>query len=124
MAYDQFFINGAWVPPLGSETIDVINPATEEVIATLPLGSSADVDRAVAAARAACHAWSRTSPEERGQYLQRIADGLKTREEDVSKTVASEMGMPLKGALNVQVGLPLRTFNSYARIAGEYAFES
>ncbi len=124
MAYDRFFINGAWVDPLGTETIDVVNPATEDVIATLPLGSSEDADRAIAAAKAAYPAWSRTSIEERAEYLQRISDGLKAHEEDISTTIAREMGMPLKGALNVQTGLPVRTFASYAKITREYAFES
>ncbi|MQA00355.1 MAG: aldehyde dehydrogenase family protein [Dehalococcoidia bacterium] len=124
MAHDKFFIDGGWVAASGSETIDVLNPATEEVIATLPLATPDDVDRAVAAARRAFKTWSQTTTEERATYLERIAAGLKAREEDFAKTMASEMGMPLKGALAIQVGLPVRTFSSYVGITRDYAFES
>ena len=74
--YTKLYIDGAWVPSDGSETIDVINPSTEQVIAAVPAGTAADVDRAVAAARAAFETWGFTSKEERGKYLQAIAEGL------------------------------------------------
>jgi len=122
--FDKFFINGSWVAPQGGETIDIINPANEEVIATLPLGTTEDTDQAVQAAKAAFATWSQTSTEERSDFLQRISDGLKAREEEIAKTIASEMGMPLKGALGVQTGLPMRTFASYASITKEFEFES
>ncbi|MEO9255854.1 MAG: aldehyde dehydrogenase family protein, partial [Tepidiformaceae bacterium] len=124
MSYDKFFINGTWVAPTGSETIDVINPATEEVIETLPLGTKADVDAAVAAAKAAFQSWSETTTEERGVYLDKIAAGLEARADEIAEVVSREMGMPLKAAKMIQVGLPQRTFRSYASIVREYAFES
>jgi acyl-CoA reductase-like NAD-dependent aldehyde dehydrogenase len=62
---DTIYIDGAWVRSTGNETIDVENPTTEEVFATIPSGTVADVDRAVAAAKAALPAWSATSAEER-----------------------------------------------------------
>ncbi|MGE0543658.1 MAG: aldehyde dehydrogenase family protein, partial [Dehalococcoidia bacterium] len=124
MRTDAFYINGEWVAPKGTATIDVLNPATEAVVATLPLGTAADADAAVAAAAAAFPAWSQTTTEERAVYLDRIAAGLAARQEEIAEVIAREMGMPLKGASAIQVGLPLRTFRSYATIAREYEFES
>lgn len=124
MALDKFYIDGEWVSPDGSDTIDVINPATEEVVATLPLGTKNDVDAAVKAARAAFPAWSQTTTEERGQYLDRIAAGLEARKDEIAETISKEMGMPLKMAQLVQVGLPQRTVQQYAKIVRDYEFES
>ena len=76
----------------------MINPATEEVIATLPLGTAEDADRAVAAAKAAIASWSRTTTEERAVYLDRIAAGLAARQDEIAQVISREMGMPLKGA--------------------------
>ena len=68
----QFYINGQWVEPSTNDTVDVINPATEEVVATIALGGVEDVNAAVAAARAAFESYSRTSREERIALLERI----------------------------------------------------
>ena len=76
----------------------MINPATEEVIATLPLGTAEDADRAVAAAKAAIASCSRTTTEERAVYLDRIAAGLAARQDEIAQVISREMGMPLKGA--------------------------
>ncbi|HEX3898767.1 MAG TPA: aldehyde dehydrogenase family protein, partial [Mycobacteriales bacterium] len=62
---DTFYIDGQWVAPTGNEFIEVENPATEEIIGKVPAGAAADVDRAVAAARAAFDGWAATAPEER-----------------------------------------------------------
>jgi acyl-CoA reductase-like NAD-dependent aldehyde dehydrogenase len=124
MITDKFYINGVWVTPEGRDTIDVVNPATEDVIATLPLATRADADKAVAAARAAFPAWSQTTTEERAVYLDRIAAGLTARQDELAAILAREMGMPLKGAKMIQAGLPVRTFTSYAKLAREYEFES
>lgn len=119
-----FYIDGAWVTPSGSDTIDILNPATEEVIATLPLGTANDVDRAVAAAKQACTTWSQTTTAERAAYLDKITAGLAAREDEIAGTISREMGMPLKAAKLIQAGMPMRTFASYAKIAREYEFES
>ena len=68
----KFYINGEWVEPSTSDTIDVINPATEEPIAKVAMGGKEDVDRAVAAAKAAFETFSQTSVEERADLLERI----------------------------------------------------
>src|SRR5665647_3529156 len=91
---DKFFIGGAWRKPAGTETIDVINPATEEVIASVPAGTPEDVDAAVKAAREAFPAWSRTSPAERADYLDAICDGLEARTDELVETIMAELGMP------------------------------
>jgi aldehyde dehydrogenase (NAD+) len=75
-AYDKIFVNGSWVPSTGTGTLSVTDSATEEVIATIPDGTAADVDAAVAAAKAAFPAWSALSNEERAGYLMKIHAGL------------------------------------------------
>jgi acyl-CoA reductase-like NAD-dependent aldehyde dehydrogenase len=124
VALDKFFINGQWVTPHGTETIDVLNPSTEETVATLPLGTAEDVDDAVAAAKAAFPAWSQTTTEERASYLDKIAAGLEARADELARIISQEMGMPLKASRIIQAGLPNRTFSSYAKIVREYEFES
>ena len=70
--YTQFYINGQWVDPITPKTLDVLDPSTEEVCATISLGAEADVDAAVAAAKAAFESFSQTSIEERVGMLERI----------------------------------------------------
>ena len=65
---DQLYIGGEWVDPSGDDKIEVVNPATEEVIGSVPSGTTADIDRAVAAARDAFDSWSQTSREERAGF--------------------------------------------------------
>ena len=71
-AYEKLYINGQWVPSSGTDTLSVTDSATEEVIATIPEGTAADVDAAVAAAKAAFPAWSALPKEERAAYLMKI----------------------------------------------------
>jgi aldehyde dehydrogenase (NAD+) len=103
----HFYIDGAWVDPTSTDTIDVVNPATEEVIATIAAGDQADVDAAVAAAKAAFPAFSATSREERLALLDRIIEVYKTRIPDLAAAVTSEMGAPagLAGAAQAPSGL-------------------
>jgi aldehyde dehydrogenase (NAD+) len=120
---NALYIDGSWVPPAGSESIDVVNPATEEVIATIPAGTPADVEVAVAAARRAFPDWAATNPEERAKYLLALHDGLAARQEEVAATITAEMGAPAKIALAVQTGLPLAILKSYAELLSAYSFE-
>ena len=78
----KFYINGEWVEPAGEETIDVINPATEEAIGSISLGTHADVDAAVAAAQKAFATFSQTSVEERMDLLNKITEIIGARSED------------------------------------------
>lgn len=120
---DTLYINGKWVTPSNNKSIEVISASTEEVIGRIPEGSEADVDAAVAAARAALDAWSRTTAQQRGEYLQKIHEGLKARSEELTRTITGEVGMPLKMSVRIQVGLPISHFAVYAKMAGEFQFE-
>ena len=120
---DAFFIAGRWVPASGSAPLFVVNPATEEQIASVPAGVEEDVDRAVAAARTAFPAWAATSAEQRAALLSAAADALEARTDEVAALITSEMGTPLGFSKVVQVGNPVRVLRSYATILGEYSFE-
>lgn len=120
---DRIYIDGAWVPSSGTDTIDVINSTTEEVMGRVPAGTAEDVARAVAAAKAAFPAWADTPREERAKYLQRISEGLGARTEELAATIAREVGMPLTLSRIIQVGLPMMTFGSMPQILDTFGFE-
>jgi acyl-CoA reductase-like NAD-dependent aldehyde dehydrogenase len=120
---EKLYIDGAWVPSTGKGTIDVINSTTEEVMGRIPEGTAEDVDKAVAAAKAAFPGWSTTSVDERGKYLQRITEGLQARMGDIAQTISQEVGMPLNLSQMIQAGLPLMTFGSMQQILGSFEFE-
>jgi aldehyde dehydrogenase (NAD+) len=92
---NKFYINGEWVEPSTSDTLEVINPATEEPIATIAMGGKADVDKAVAAAKAAFETFSQTTVQERSELLGRIIECYKARMGDIAATVSQEMGAPI-----------------------------
>lgn len=95
MAHElEFYIDGAWVKPSGSRTLGVVDPSNEEVFATIALGEQADVDKAVAAARAAFPAFAATSKEERLALMRRLMEAYKARYEQVADTLSREMGAP------------------------------
>jgi acyl-CoA reductase-like NAD-dependent aldehyde dehydrogenase len=120
---DKLFIGGAWVAPSSRETIDVHNAGNGEVMGRIPAGGEKDAQAAVHAARAAFDAWSATPAETRAQYLQKISDGLKARADELARTIAQEVGMPLKLAGRIQVGLPIANFANYARLVREFKWE-
>jgi aldehyde dehydrogenase (NAD+) len=117
LSRDKLYIGGAWVAPASTETIPVENPATEEVLGHVPAGTAADVDAAVAAARAAFEGWAATPMTERGAALDRLHTALTARAGDIARTVGWELGTPLKIAKTVQAGLPLAVLRSYADLA-------
>jgi aldehyde dehydrogenase (NAD+) len=98
----QFFIDGEWVDPISQESLDVIDPATERPIATIVLGGEADVDRAVAAARAAFPSFSETSEAERIALLERVIGVYRSRMSQIATAVRLEMGAPKKLAARAQ----------------------
>ena len=102
--FRKFFIDGAWVTPSGRREHDVINPATEEVVGKILLGSADDVDTAVKAARAAFETFSQTSREERIALLQRIMQVFQANMPRLARAISDEMGAPAKLALNAQAG--------------------
>ncbi len=120
---DKLYINGQWTTPKGSKSINVINASTEEVMECIPESTEADVDAAVAAARAAFVSWSTTSAAERAAYLFKIQEGLKARMEEIGKLIAGEVGMPVKLATMIQAGSPTAIFRLYAKLLGSFAFE-
>jgi len=120
---DTIYIDGSWVPSGGTGTIDVYGAATEEVVGRIPDGVAADVDRAVAAAKAAFPAWSATAPEERAKHLTRIQEGLAARQAELAELIATEVGMPLRLAAMIQVGLPCAQVGNYAQVLRDFAFE-
>jgi acyl-CoA reductase-like NAD-dependent aldehyde dehydrogenase len=120
---DKLYIDGAWVASTGTETIDVINSTTEEVMGRIPAGTPQDVDAAVKAAAAAFPAWAATSREERGKYLQRITEGLGARMGEIATVIAGEVGMPITLSNMIQVGLPLMSFTNTAQIVDSFPFE-
>jgi betaine-aldehyde dehydrogenase len=121
--HDKIYIDGKWTGPSGSGMLDVINSTTEEVMARVPEGTPADIDRAVKAARAALESWSATTAEQRAAYLRAITEGLTGRRNEIAAVIAEEVGMPLPLATAVQAGLPATIMGSFAKLVGEYSFE-
>ncbi|HTK89180.1 MAG TPA: aldehyde dehydrogenase family protein [Verrucomicrobiae bacterium] len=119
----QFYIDGAWVDPVEPRTLDVINPATEETVATISLGSAKDVDRAVKAARAAFPAFSHTSKADRLALLQRIIQAYKARYDDIAKAISLEMGAPAWLATKAQAATGIGHLNQIMTVLKDYEFE-
>jgi len=120
---DKLYIDGAWVAPGSTGTVEVIDSATEEVIGTVPLGTAADVDAAVRAARAAFDEWSQVSVSERTKSTSRIAEALGARMGEIGELIAREVGMPLSLSMLIQAGLPISTFQSMADLAEQITWE-
>ena len=121
--YLQFYINGRWVEPKQPKPLDVINPATETVAGRISLGSAADVDAAVQAARAAFGSFSRTSREERIALLERVVAEYQRRYDDLAKAVTEEMGAPVKLAQQAQAALGLAHLQTALEVLKTYAFQ-
>ncbi|MEP7270699.1 MAG: aldehyde dehydrogenase family protein [Acidobacteriota bacterium] len=121
--YERFYVNGQWVEPAGSGTIDVINSTTEEVMGVVPEGTPKDINAAVNAARAAFRGWADTAPAERSRLLGEVAEKLKARSGEIADVIANEVGMPLPLATAVQAGLPAATMAYNAKLAGEFNFD-
>src|SRR5512138_116942 len=121
---DRFFIGGQWVAPFGAEAIDVHNAGTGAVMGRVPAGTEKDIDAAVAAARGALEPWSQTTAEKRAELLEKISAALKARADELARTIAQEVGMPLKMASRIQAGLPIANFANYARLVKEFPFET
>jgi acyl-CoA reductase-like NAD-dependent aldehyde dehydrogenase len=120
---DRLYLDGRWTPSAGENSIDIINPATEEVFARIPRGTAADVEAAVGAAKKALEVWSSVPAAERGRFLARLHQGLAERAEEIARTITAEVGMPLKLSRRIQAGLPALVMESYAGMVGEFPFE-
>ena len=119
--HSDLYIGGRWVPATSTDVIEVVNPATEEVIATVPAASTDDADAAVRAARAAFNSWSQLTVDERVDYVEKIAAAMAARAEEIASVVSAEQGMPMTNARRVQSGLPITVMKSYVDIGRQYA---
>ncbi len=120
---EKFYIDGQWVEPLSDKRADVINPATEESVGKVALGSCDDAERAISAARKAFQTYSKTTREQRLELLGSIAAVLKKRLGEVGAAVSSEMGAPLKSvAIPIQAGSMLGHLKVFSDILKSYEF--
>nr|WTA64887.1 aldehyde dehydrogenase family protein [Micromonospora sp. NBC_00855] len=126
MTPSTYTVAGHWI---GGETVTgsagtlpVVNPATGEVVAETPAGTAADVDRAVAAARAAFPAWSATTPQHRADVLRRLGAGLAARTEEIAQAITAEMGSPIGMSRTAQVAFPAAVVESIAGLADDFAW--
>ncbi|GAB4106703.1 aldehyde dehydrogenase family protein [Micromonospora taraxaci] len=126
MTPSTYTVTGHWI---GGETVTgtagtlpVVNPATGEVVAETPAGTAADVDRAVAAARAAFPAWAATTPQHRADVLRRLGAGLGARQEEIAQAITAEMGSPIGMSRTAQVAFPAAVVESVAGLADDFAW--
>lgn len=122
-SHDAMYIGGEWRPAASPDTIPVVNPADEQVIAHVPAGTADDVDAAVRAARAAFPGWAATPPAERAKLIGALRDGLAARAEEIAATVTAELGAPPQLAAAVHAGLPIAVAGTYAELAATHSFE-
>ena len=118
----QFYIDGAWVDPVTPNVLDVIDPSNEDAFAQISLGSKADVDKAVAAAKRAFQTFGFSDPEERLDILHRIIEVYKKRSSDLALAVSREMGAPRQFALDSQVGIGLAHLTQMAETLKNFQF--
>src|SRR5215470_13217979 len=119
----KFYIDGAWQDPAYEKTIPVINPANEEPLYEIALGSKADVDKAVAAARRAFATFSLTKREERVDLLAKIIEIYKKRMKEIGGAICDEMGAPLGFAERFQAGAGLGHLMTTLEVLRSYPFE-
>jgi acyl-CoA reductase-like NAD-dependent aldehyde dehydrogenase len=118
--YGSFFANGQWVAPSGSERIEVISPSTEQVVGSVPKVGDADVENAVAAARAAfvdTQGWSKWTPQQRGEHIERFAKAMDVRSSESSDRTTIQNGMPISVSRAVEGDLPGPLLRYYVEIA-------
>ena len=119
----QFYINGAWVDPVTPKTLDVINPATEAVVGRISMGSAADVDKAVRAARAAFASYSQTSLDQRVALLEAIIAEYQKRYADMAAAITLEMGAPVVLAQKAQAAMGIGHLQSALAVLKNYHFQ-
>ena len=120
MRRDSLYINGEWVEANGDGVIEVVNPATEETIGSVPVGSQSDVDAAVTAARDAFTSWSMSSIEERIEVLNKLSAAIKDNTEELAQTITAEVGTPIGYSRMAMVGTPRVVTRSYAKMLESY----
>ena len=123
MSFLEFYIDGQWVKPIHADTIDVVNPATEQIIETISAGSAEDIDRAVSAARRAFDSFSRSSKEDRIELLTSVREIYKKRFDDIAEAIRLEMGAPLHLANGGQTSVGLGHLKTAIRVLEEFEYE-
>jgi aldehyde dehydrogenase (NAD+) len=121
--YLKFYIDGEWVDPVQPRTLDIEDPATEEMFARISIGSKADVDRAVAAAKAAFPAFAATSVDYRAGLLEKIAAAYQKRLPEIAEAISAEMGAPMWLANAAQAPAGLGHYAAMANIVRNFKFE-
>ena len=121
--YLDFYIGGEWVKPVDRRTLDVVNPADESVAGRISLGGPEDVDRAVAAAKAAFPAYSETSREQRLELLQSIAAEYQKRYSEIAEAITEEMGAPSMLAQRAQAAVGLGHLQAAIGVLKDYTFD-
>jgi aldehyde dehydrogenase (NAD+) len=123
--YDRFYIGGEWAPPASNATIPVVSPHTEEVVAEVPEGTPADMDRAVAAARAAFDdgPWPRLAPGDRAAIAGKLADLYAARLNDFAEIITEEMGSPITFSQLAQAPQPQLMLSYFAELGKTFAWE-
>ena len=119
----QFYIDGKWVNPTKARDFEVINPASEELIATISLGGASDVDKAVAAAKRAFESYSETTVEERLALLRRIIEVYKAKSAEMAETISQEMGCPISLSRAAQAPAGLGHLSEIVKVLGQFKFE-
>ncbi len=119
----QFYIDGKWVSPVQPHDVEVINPATEEVVSKISLGTVADVDEAVAAAKRAFESYSETTVEARLTLLRRIIEVYQSHSDEMAETISLEMGAPISLARAAQAPAGMRHLVEIVKVLGHFAFE-
>src|SRR5258708_7453982 len=119
----QFYIDGAWVHPAGVDELPVINPATEERIATISLGTAKDVEKAGGGSKGGFESYLDTGPGRRLAILQRIIEVYQPRVGDLAETISREMGAPIWLSRAAQAPVGLRHLSEMVRVLGSFKFE-
>ncbi len=119
----SFYINGSWVEPEISNDFNVVDPSTEENCAVISLGSQADTDKAVKAARDAFEPWMFTPKADRLKLIEKILEEYKLRAEDMAKAISLEMGAPIEMARQQQVGTGLNHIKGFINVFREFEFD-
>ena len=120
--HKQIFIDGKWIDSSGRDVLTVVNPATEEPVATIPRGSADDVDRAVQAAAKAFPGWSRSSIDERSRIFTRLARLTEARSAEITHTVVTELGYPITFATKSQTAGAVEELDIIAETLGEISW--
>ncbi|MBM3718122.1 MAG: aldehyde dehydrogenase family protein [Actinobacteria bacterium] len=121
-AYDKIYVGGQWTASESSETIQVFDSITEDVMATIPSGTAGDVAKAAAAAKGAFESWSALPAAERAKYMNRIGDALGGRMDEIASAISRETGMAKTLSNIIQVGLPINSFKQAAAVAESFAY--